>query len=313
LTDYDSPWKEALVYLFGDFLEFYFPAAPPDIDWSRSQETLDKELQQVLRDSKSGKRVVDHLVKVWLKNGQEEWLLIHVEIQAQADPEFLARLYAYNTRIFDIYQRDVVTFVILADESDTWRPAVYEFDRWGFQLRMEFPTVKLRDLVRSRGDLETCPNPFAALTLAHVRTQETKNDAEARRAWKFRLVRGLYKRGMNAEAVRRLFRCIDWMMNLPKEQEDLFWDDVIQLQKENKMPFIDIATRKGMEQGMEQGKGQGLVEAILLDWEIKFNEIDETARQEIEAIHDLNLLRHILRAGKSAASLEELRKIWKPA
>jgi hypothetical protein len=266
MADYDSPWKEALALLFGAFVDFYFPTASPDIDWSRSYENLDKELQQVLRDAEAGKRVIDHLVKVWLKNGKEEWLLIHVEIQSQTDSDFLARLYTYNTRIFDKYQRDVVTFVILADESDSWRPAVYEFTKWGFDVRMRFPTVKLRDIVRDREDLETHPNPFAVLTLAHVRTQETWDDPDERRAWKFRLVKSLYQRGLSPEAVRSLFRCIDWMMNLPKEMENLFWDDVIALEREKDAihryrypqgPGKRNGTGDGTRHGTRHGTGHG--------------------------------------------------------
>jgi hypothetical protein len=226
VSDYDSPWKEALALFFQEFLAYYFPAAHRGIDWSRGYETLDKELQQVIREAESGRRVVDHLVKVWLLDGQEEWLLVHVEVQTQPETDFTTRLYTYNYRLFDRYQRNVVTLVVLADDREAWRPDHYAFSLWGFRVRMDFPTVKLLDLVRTEQDLETNPNPFAALTLAHVRNLETKHDPEQRRVWKFRLVKSLYQRGLSADAVRKLFRCIDWMMDLPKEMEELFWDDI---------------------------------------------------------------------------------------
>jgi 1,2-phenylacetyl-CoA epoxidase catalytic subunit len=46
MSDYDSPWKEALDEFFEPFLELLFPAAHADIDWTRGYESLDKELQQ---------------------------------------------------------------------------------------------------------------------------------------------------------------------------------------------------------------------------------------------------------------------------
>ncbi|MBI2807049.1 MAG: transposase [Planctomycetes bacterium] len=304
MTDFDSPWKEALTLLFERFLAYYFPTAHRGIDWTRQFESLDKELQQVLRDAESGRRVVDHLVKVWLTDGTEEWLLIHVEVQAQPEADFATRLYACNYRIFDRFQRPVVTFAILADDRENWRPSCYEYEIWGFRVRMAFPTVKLLDIVNSRTDLEIDANPFAVLTLAHVRTQETRNDPEARRAWKFRLIKSLYQRGLSPDAVRTLFRCIDWMMDLPKEAEDMFWDDVTQFEKENQMPFIDVATRKGME--------KGIIESILMDWDYKFEGGGNEYREELQEITDLELLRKILRAGKTAGSLEVIRKLWKP-
>lgn len=91
MSDYDSPWKEALTLFFPAFLAFFFPRVQRRIDWSRDYEVLDKELQQVIREAEVGPRRVDLLVKVWLLNGQEEWLLIHVEVQSQYDPEFPQR------------------------------------------------------------------------------------------------------------------------------------------------------------------------------------------------------------------------------
>jgi hypothetical protein len=42
MTDFDSPWKEALERYFPEFLAFFFPAAHADIDWRRGYEFLDK-------------------------------------------------------------------------------------------------------------------------------------------------------------------------------------------------------------------------------------------------------------------------------
>jgi hypothetical protein len=48
MSDYDSPWKEALEAYFPLFLAFFFPEVHTAIDWSRGYELLDKELQQVV-------------------------------------------------------------------------------------------------------------------------------------------------------------------------------------------------------------------------------------------------------------------------
>jgi hypothetical protein len=48
VTDYDSPWKEALDRYFELFMAFFFPAAHADIDWKRGYEMLDKELQKIV-------------------------------------------------------------------------------------------------------------------------------------------------------------------------------------------------------------------------------------------------------------------------
>jgi len=77
------------------------PAAHAEIDWARGYEALDKELQQVAREAEHGRRYVDKLVKVWLRNGQEQWLLIHIDVQTWREGDFAERMYVYNYRLFD--------------------------------------------------------------------------------------------------------------------------------------------------------------------------------------------------------------------
>src|SRR5262249_30370308 len=99
MSDFDNPWKEGLEHFFDHFLAFFFPNADGAIDWSRGHESLDKELQQIVSESELGLRLADKLFKVWLKDGSETWILIHVEIQNQRDSEFAERMFVYNYRI----------------------------------------------------------------------------------------------------------------------------------------------------------------------------------------------------------------------
>nr|VFK12400.1 MAG: hypothetical protein BECKLPF1236B_GA0070989_103428 [Candidatus Kentron sp. LPFa] len=91
--DYDSPWKEALEHYFPEFLALFFPVIHAGIDWSRRHEFPDKELQKIVRDAQLGRRYADKLVKVWTLAGREAWILIHVEVQGQPEPDFDERMY----------------------------------------------------------------------------------------------------------------------------------------------------------------------------------------------------------------------------
>ena len=166
-------------------------------------------------------------------------------------------MYVYNHRIFDRYGQEVISLAILADDDPDWRPCRYEYSRWDFRTSTEFPIVKLLDYAPKYQELEADPNPFAVVVLAHLKALETRRSPAERHAWKVRLVKGLYERGMDPEDVRQLFRFIDWVMELPEPLEELFWDEITAFQQENMMPFVDIAERKGMEKGMEQGHGEG--------------------------------------------------------
>ena len=82
-VDNDSPWKEILEAYFAQAMQFFFPQTAALINWERPHEFLDKEFQQIARNAEQGRRYADKLVKVWQIQGEEIWLLIHVEIQAK--------------------------------------------------------------------------------------------------------------------------------------------------------------------------------------------------------------------------------------
>src|SRR5260370_12310176 len=135
MADYDSPWKEALELYFPAFLALFYPHIPADIDWSRGHVFLDKELQRILPKTGRGRQYVDKLVKVWRKNGREAWVLIHIEVQTQREAAFPRRMYGYNTRLTDRYNRTVVSLAVLADDDPNWRPDHFAEELWGWSLR----------------------------------------------------------------------------------------------------------------------------------------------------------------------------------
>jgi hypothetical protein len=115
--DFDSPWKEGLEEYFPEFMAFFFPEIEQDIDWDRGITFLDTELQQVVRDAELGRRWADKLVQVWRKDGQETWVLCHIEIQNQKEEGFALRMLVYNYRLRDRYNIPVVSLAVLSDEN----------------------------------------------------------------------------------------------------------------------------------------------------------------------------------------------------
>jgi hypothetical protein len=303
-TDYDSPWKEALDEYFEPFVELLFPAVHGQIDWSRGYESLDKEFQQVVREAEVGRRYVDKLVKVWTRDGVECWVLIHVEVQTTLDVEFPGRMYVYNYRIFDRYNRPVASLAVLADDDPTWRPSEFYNRLFGCEAGIRFPQVKLRDFAEHEAVLEASTNPFAKVVLAHLKARETRGNPADRHAWKIRLVRGLYERGFSARDVRELFRVIDWLMELPPPLAKVFRQDVDKIQEERHMPYVTSIERLARCEGIRLG-----IESLL---RVKFAEEGLKLMPEIEEIYEDETLLAILKALETATSAEEVRRLWSP-
>ncbi len=95
-ADSDSGWKEAIEKYFEEFLSFFFPAIRHEVNLECGYTFLDKELERVVRDAETGKRFADKLVKVYLRDGTEKWLLIHLEVQGYYDLGFEKRMYSYT-------------------------------------------------------------------------------------------------------------------------------------------------------------------------------------------------------------------------
>ena len=131
VTDFDGAWKEALEQYLEAFLALCFPQAHADINWTHAPVFLESELQQVAPDERRGKQRVDKLIRVVLLNGEDAWVLIHVEIQSQRDTDFAERMFRYHARLYDRYQRRVVSLAVLGDEEASWRPNRFGYDLWG--------------------------------------------------------------------------------------------------------------------------------------------------------------------------------------
>lgn len=212
MTDYDSPWKQVLERYFASFTAFFFPDVHAGVDWDRGYEFLDKELQRVVRDAALGRRYADKLIKVWQRDGGEAWVLAHVEVQGQYESHFAERMFSYYIRLWDRYQKPIVSLAVLTDAGQDWRPAEYQQALWNCELHWRYPIVKLLDYRGRESELETDANPFAVVVLAHLKAQETAQSLPARYRWKARLAQGLYHRGLSRQDVLELFRFLDWVL-----------------------------------------------------------------------------------------------------
>jgi hypothetical protein len=319
-SDLDSPWKEALEHFLIPFLAFFFPKIHAGVDWSRGYQSLDKELHQIIRGSKVGRRLADKLFKVWRKDGEKAWLLIHIEVQGRREEQFPERMFTYCYRIFDVFHRPVVSLAVLCDADPRWRPDHFGYNIWDCEVALRFPVAKLLDYRGQEQSLEVDPNPFAPLVLAQLKAMETDRAPEEWRTWKLRLIKGLYERNLKAEDIRQLFRLIDWMLSLPEGLEEGFLEDVYRFEQERQMPYITSFERlgikrghqkgleEGLEKGLEKGLRDGLIEGIAMDMKAKFGSVNKPLLADIRALN-ISQIRKVARAMKKAKNLNEIRRL----
>ncbi len=302
--DYDSPWKDILERFFFDFVRFFFPDVHAGIDWDREYTFLDKEFQQLVRDSETGRRLADKLVRVHTRDGEPIMVLTHIEVQGTYERDFAERIYVYNYRIYDKFRFPVVSLAVLTDERPTWHPAFFGYKRWGFRLEMEFPVAKLLDY-NDVAALENNPNPFAIVAMAHLKALETRHAPHERFEWKWHLTMALYERGYKKQDVLHLFQFIDWIMTLPDELKKSFSQRVIAYEEERKMKFINCVEEHYMEKGMEKGMLAEAREMVAEVISARFSHIPENIAKAISTIEDRNILKELLKKAVLTRSLEQ--------
>ena len=334
--DFDSPWKEAMNCYFPACMAFFFPKIHASIDWTRDYKFLDNEFQSITRDAVQGRRYVDKLVQVFLNDGCETWLIIHVEVQGQANADFPERMFVYHYRILDRYQKKAVSLGVLSDPEPGFRPHQFISECFGCRIDFTFPIAKVLDYGKNWAELEQSNNPFAVVVMAHLKAQEIRDGLE-RKEWKLRLIRMLYERGFKRKDILELFRFIDWLLILPPELETEFFLDLQKIEEENKMEFITsverigiekgviigvekgvgigiekgfekgvgIGIEKGFEKGLEQGMLQSLRSALLEVLSIRFEERSTKVIEIVEQITDTKLLQQLYRQTLQCKDLNE--------
>ncbi len=286
-AEMDSAWKQILDAYFQEFMTFFYPTLADAIDWSIPYDVMDKELQAITKDAMVGKQFVDKLIKVKSKEGQEHFVLVHLEVQGEPQTSFPLRLYQYNYRLFDRYHLPVITLAMLVDDRKNWRPSHYSGMVWGQEvIRFNFFTTKLLDYVENRSLLEQTDNPFGVITLAQLAALETRKNVEERYQIKFALTRRLYDKGLGRDAILNLYRFLDWVLSLPKNLEIKYNDDIKRLEEERSVNYITSAERIGMEKGYEKGLLQGEHKLLILQLKQKFPSISENYLKRVEQEQD---------------------------
>ena len=246
------------------------------------------------------------MVKIYLLDGTESWILIHIEVQGQEEDEFSRRMYIYNYRIFDCYNRSVVSIAVLGDTNTNWRPNQFGYNLFDCRLDFQFPIVKLIDYRGRQAELEASDNIFATVVMAHLVGLQTRNNRTQRKQQKLALVRGLYEKGFEREAVINLLAFIDWMLTLPLELEREFRRELEQLEEERRMRYVTSFERIAMEEGTKQG----LIKGIALALKLKFGESGTNLLPEIEAIAEVDTLSAVLDAIAEVDTVEQLQQVY---
>lgn len=212
-----------------------------------------------------------------MKNGTEQWILIHVEIQSGQETDFPERMFRYFYRIYDRHQEKIVAIAVHTSISSKAIPEYFTYDYFDTQLHYSYRNYRTE--AYSDEELEKTDNIFGKIILAAKALHQTKNEDYQRYLFKRKLMRELIREpNYSRTAVQAVFHFIDYLLQLPegytkqlsKEIRPMIREEKRLMElynKENASPTIksafDLELERGIEQGLEQGLEQGVKKVVL--------------------------------------------------
>ncbi len=227
----DEKWKILISKYLKDFLSFFMAELNEQIDFDKGYEFLDGELNRIKIKSKSRNRRSDKLVKVYLKDGTEQYLLIHIEIQGYSEDDFSERMFTYYYRISDLHRtRNITAISVYTEDNQTFKPNSFENKVFGTEITYKYNTYKV--LEQNQEILKKSNNIFAFLVLAVLYSLRAKDNQKKKLKFKIELTKILVERNYSQDEITELFEFINLFLSFGSEKYDnLFYEELEKMPK----------------------------------------------------------------------------------
>jgi hypothetical protein len=265
----DILWKVVIEEVFDDLLRFVYADADQVYDLERGFEFLEKELAEMdpEPDEESDTKFADKLVKVYHRDGEEDWVMMHVEIQGEIAnrTEFSGRMFRYFYRILDRFKRPVSAVAIFTGRDGRRMPGIFEYRYHSTRVLYEYQVLSILDF--SDEELAESKNPFALVVLAAKMALMVGRVSETELLErKVAIGVGLMRKGFSVRKVRAIFSFLENMVLFENREMNRTFRRRIQSHDKRDIMGIDEYVRQegfeiGMEEGIEKGIEKGRQEA----------------------------------------------------
>ncbi|GHV33563.1 hypothetical protein FACS1894187_02180 [Synergistales bacterium] len=265
--DNDNLWKIVIHRFFWDALKIFLPELYEAADRGQKPEFLEQELQKVTFDLGGGANRTDLLVQIKLRNGEDELILCHIEVQGSGgEGDLPTRMYRYKSLIYLKHQIEPVGIAVITDSRPKGEKTFYHSERFGVESLYKYVNVVVSGLEDS---LLLSEDNRVGLVLYAAKCKLLSGDDESK---KFRYLRDISKlwleRGWDREDKRLVLLAVDYLMKLAKDYREQIFDYVetlaASLEEGKKAMYVsifeEVYTARGVEQGIEKGRLEGQAE-----------------------------------------------------
>ena len=275
--DYDAIWKDFTRDFWRVILKDFIPDLYKAADLEREAESLDKELHELLADdmvkdedqinkqSKRSKRYVDNLLKIYLKDGSEEWVLLHIEIQGRGGEMISLRMFRYHCLIFMRHKRHPAAIAILTAKrpKKEGEPGIYSADMFGTKIEYNYHTVKAYEY--DDEELLASESPVKLFIYAAKIAAKYRRSDKQKFEYMRKILRVLIDKGWESQDRRRFIMYIESVMSFKKDYSIRFREELNNLTGGKKMrrkTYVEEIYESGIAKGVAQGITQGIAQGI---------------------------------------------------
>jgi predicted transposase/invertase (TIGR01784 family) len=281
----DEKWKSLISKYLEDFLSFFMPELYNQVDFTKGYEFLDGELNKIKIKSKSKNRRSDKLVKVYLKDGTEQYLLVHMEIQGYFEENFADRMLTYYYRISDLHQtRNITAISVYIEDDKDFKPSSVEYSNFGTRILYEFNTYKI--LEQKENKLKKSNNIFAFVVLAVLYSLKAKDNQKTKLDFKIKLTKLLLEKNYNQEEIEELFEFINLFLSFSNEKYDnLFYEELEKMPKTKEKEALNSFEKFLLKKGKNQEKVEIAINTLKEGASIEFtSKITGLTLKEVEEL-----------------------------
>ena len=278
MVDHDRLFKELISTFFLEFIALFLPEVSAYIDGG-VLEFLDKE---IFTDVTSGERhEVDLVAKVRFK-GDPTFFLVHVENQAQPQPNFGKRMFTYFARLYEKHDLPIYPIVLFTyDYPRTLEPEIFTL-RFPDRLVLDFRFRVIQLARLNWEEFARRENPVASALMAKMNVAP-----EDRPRVRLACVRLLATLKLNKAKMQVILGFIDTYLRLSEEEEKAYQAEVEALGSAEKEKMMEVTIlwkeegrKEGLQQGLEQGLERGLERGLEQGLERGLEQVLEQGRQQ---------------------------------
>ncbi len=298
--NHDRLFKELLTHFFQEFMEAFFPKASQMLDYNH----LVFLTQEVLTDVTAGeKKYIDILVQTRLL-GEEGIVLIHVEFQAQKDPDFAQRMFRYYARLFLKYDLRILPVAIQSHKTRKEEPSSFQVT-FPFHKVLEFQFLQLH-LKRNYWKTYLQKDNPAVAALLSCMDYDEKEKIQLKVEF-FKMIIRLKLDPARSKLLIGFFE--SYVTLIPQEEKAVQLQLAQELPPEEVKEMEEILTSYHLE-GREEGSLVTLQRAVIKLSTQKLGTISPEVKQRIQETKDIALLEkaleHILNLESEQALLQLL-------